>query len=368
MVIIKRTATLFYIIVRFFIYLWKLFISERKPGWKNGLRLLALCCAVGFTSIILFPVLYLSLQYTAVVSLAITVCNAIVISVSLFVSRHIRCFSILFLISCGMQQGRNALITAGTGVVVFCNVKNIFHNLKCLADSIICNLEKRRISLNTTPFDNYIRAIKWLYEQGQIKFGVGDLKLITVESDFNIKASNSTEMLQKKLKSARHQLETIATKVSKLLDTVSYLGHKLLPALGILLILISTALCIRRYLHRKNKKCDNVFITKHFIVFDEHQKQQGKPGLLPLNRSERKQYIIIPSMHLTANEVKRMGLFLLPVITHIIIWTVFIAIDYLLYWLISAISKHLQDLPVLEIPLKLAYNVSTYWDHFVVRY
>ncbi|XP_064410283.1 dendritic cell-specific transmembrane protein [Latimeria chalumnae] len=257
-----------------------------------------------------------------------------------------------------MQQGRNALITAGTGVVVFCNVKNIFHNLKCLADSIICNLEKRRISLNTTPFDNYIRAIKWLYEQGQIKFGVGDLKLITVESDFNIKASNSTEMLQKKLKSARHQLETIATKVSKLLDTVSYLGHKLLPALGILLILISTALCIRRYLHRKNKKCDNVFITKHFIVFDEHQKQQGKPGLLPLNRSERKQYIIIPSMHLTANEVKRMGLFLLPVITHIIIWTVFIAIDYLLYWLISAISKHLQDLPVLEIPLKLAYNVK----------
>ena len=52
--------------------------------------------------------------------------------------------------------------------------------------------------------------------------------------------------------------------------------------------------------------------------------------------------------------------FFLPVVIHLCIWLLFAAVDYLFYWLIIYVNKHLQELPDLEIHLRLSQQVSTY--------
>ncbi|XP_041104611.1 dendritic cell-specific transmembrane protein-like [Polyodon spathula] len=330
----------------------ELYTTNTMPGWRNKLCLFVICF---FLSLIfgglLFLGLDLSVGYTSLMSLYITSAMTVTVTVILFFFKQARCFSMLFLVSCGMQQGRNILITAGTGVVIVSNVRNTFNNLRGLAKSMICNLEARQITINTTPIDKYIGVIQWIYDQTKV---FSNLLIVKFEPEFHIEHTISTYDLKERLQKAKQEVKEVSENVSQIMDTLSSIGQKVLPLLGVFLVLIGTVFYIRKY--HFNKKFENTFITPRFIRFDKKQEAEGKPHLLPLTKKERKKYVIIPSPRLSVKEGKRMGMFFIPVLIHTSAWVFFIMVDALLYWLILTISKHLEDVPPIMVDLKMSID------------
>ncbi|MBN3314716.1 DCSTP protein, partial [Atractosteus spatula] len=328
-----------------------LYTSSNRPDWRNNRLLFITCFILGFTfGSLLFVGLYYSLAYGSLVSGTVAVMAALIVTGALFCSKLVRCFSVLFLLACGMQEGRNFLITAGTGLVIYWNVKNTFQNLQGLASSMVCNLEKRRISIKVTPIDNYIKLLKWVGEQVK---GLGDFVVVKFDSKLEVSQRiSSDEELEEKLREAKQRLNATAETMSGILNTVSSVSQKVLPAVGIIFVVFCTVLFLRKYFY--SKKFKNIFITRTFVYFDEKQKASGKPSVLPLTKKESKQYITIPSSRLTVKEWKAMGTFIIPVITHVSAWALFIGVDSLLYWLILTIGKHLQNIEPFEVPLKMS--------------
>ncbi|XP_033915033.1 dendritic cell-specific transmembrane protein-like [Acipenser ruthenus] len=331
----------------------ELYTTNTLPGWRNKLCLFVICFFLGLVfGGLLFLGLHLSVGYTSLVSLYITSAMIVLVTAILFFFKQARCFSMLFLVSCGMQQGRNILITAGTGVVIVSNVRNTFNNLHGLAKSMICNLEAKKLSIDTTPVGKYIGVIKWIYDQTKVFSNL--LDLVTFTPEFHIEHTISTHDLKEKLQNAEQQVKEVSENVSKIMDTMSSIGQKVLPALGVFLVLISTVFYIRKYYF--NKKFENTFITPRFIRFDKKQKADGKPHILPLTKKERKKYVTIPSPRLSGKERKRMGVFLIPVLTHTSVWAFFMGVDALLYWLILTISKHLEGVPPIMVALRMTMD------------
>ncbi|KAM6125987.1 LOW QUALITY PROTEIN: dendritic cell-specific transmembrane protein [Pterocles gutturalis] len=327
---------------------WGIFISERKPGWKYLLQLFAVCSVVGFlSSFLLFLGMHFSLAHHPLGPLLVSGFIWILLSVALSWFKHLRCFSVLFLLSCGLQNGRNALITAGTGVVVAGNIQNIFHNLKVLADSITCHLEYEQFAL----IKYYVEAVKWIYEAAKLSTELSKY-IVLPRHEFTPSYSISDDALKQELNDTKQEIQRVANQISFMLTVLPYIGQKVLPIVGIFLASFGTGL-IKKFVGSHSAKFKNAYVTKGFIAFDEHQKQQQRPCLLPLNRKERKDYVMIPSFCLTRKDRKNMQYFFLPVIIHLCIWLLFAAVDYLFYWLIISVNKHLQEVPDLEIRLSL---------------
>ncbi|NXC14249.1 DCSTP protein, partial [Corythaeola cristata] len=328
---------------------WGIFISERKPGWKYLMQLFAVCSAVGFlSSFLLFLGMHFSLAHHPLCPLLISGFIWVSLSIALSCFKHLRCFSVLFLLSCGLQNGRNALITAGTGVVVASNVQNIFHNLKVLADSITCHLEYEQFAL----IKYYVEAVKWIYEAVKLSIELPK-HVVSLKHKFTSSHSISDDALKQELNDTKQEIQRVANQISFMLTVLPYIGQKVLPIVGIFLVSLGTGLFIKKFVGPHSAKFKNTYITKQFITFDEHQKQQQRPCLLPLNRKERKDYVTIPSFSLTRKDRENMQHFFLPVIIHLCIWLLFAAVDYLFYWLIISVNKHLQEVPDLEIQLSL---------------
>ncbi|NXE47952.1 DCSTP protein, partial [Casuarius casuarius] len=328
---------------------WGIFISERKPGWKYLMQLFAVCSTVGFlSSVLVFLGINFSLAHRPLDALLISGFIWIALTVALCYFKHLRCFSILFILSCGLREGRNALITAGTGVVVAGNIQSIFHNLKVLADSITCHLEVEQFAL----IKHYVEAIKWIYQKAKFSTELSK-DIVSLSHEFTPSYSISDDTLKQELNNTKQEIQKVANQISFILTILPYTGQRVLPIMGILLVSLGTGLFIKKFVGSHSAKFKNTYITKQFIAFDEHQRQQQKPCVLPLNRNERKDYATIPSFCLTWKDGKNMQHFLLPVIIHLCIWLLFAAIDYLLYWLIISVNKHLQELPDLEIGLSL---------------
>ncbi|XP_069075335.1 dendritic cell-specific transmembrane protein [Pleurodeles waltl] len=268
-----------------------------------------------------------------------------------------RCFSILLLISCGMREGRNALITAGTGIVLFHNIKNIFLNLEGLVNSITCNLEAKRLSINVAPLDYYVKVIRWIYNEGK-QFNNPFSDVVRVKDSFHVQSHVLDERLKMKLMETRQQVQSVAENIFTVLDSVASVGQNVLFAIGIAMVLAGTAVFFRRYLTAGNRTFQKSYITQGFTKLDDSNREQGKPCVLPLSKSERKRYVTIPPLRLTGKEWKRVGLFLLPVFTNVCIWTFIAASDALLYWLILSVTARLQELPVLKVPISLSNIVS----------
>ncbi|NXI97760.1 DCSTP protein, partial [Psophia crepitans] len=328
---------------------WGTFKSERKPGWKHLMQLFAVCAAVSFlSSFLLFLGMHFSLTPHPLYPLLISGFIWISLSIALSCSKHLRCFSILFLLSCGLRNGRNALITAGTGVVVAGNIQNIFHNLKVLADSITCHLEYEQFAL----IKYYVEAVKWIYEMGKLSTELSK-HIVFLKDEFTPSYTISDDALKQQINDTKQEIQRVANQISFMLTILPYIGQKVLPIVGIFLASFGTGLFIKKILGSHGAKFKNTYITKQFIAFDEHLKQEQRPCLLPLNRKERKDYVTIPSFCLTRKDRKNMQYFFLPVIIHLCIWLLFAAVDYLFYWLIISVNKHLQEVPDLEIQLSL---------------
>ncbi|NXK56101.1 DCSTP protein, partial [Chauna torquata] len=329
---------------------WGVFVSERKPGWKYLMQLFAICSAVGFlSSVFFFLGIHFSLAHQPVGPLLISGLIWISLSVALCCFKHLRCFSVLFLLSCGLREGRNALITAGTGVVVAGNIQSIFHNLKVLADSITCHLEFEQFDL----IKYYVEAVKWIYEKAKHSTELPK-DIVLLSHEFTPSYSISDDALKQELNDTKQEIQRLANQISFMLTILPYIGQKVLPIVGIFLVSFGTGLFIKKFVGSHSAKFKNTYITKRFIAFDELQKQQQRPCLLPLSKKERKDYVTIPSFCLTRKERKHMQYFFLPVIIHLCIWLLFAALDYLFYWLIISVNKHLQELPDLEIQLSLS--------------
>ncbi|XP_039936480.1 dendritic cell-specific transmembrane protein [Hirundo rustica] len=331
---------------------WEIFISERKPGWKYQMQLFAVCSAVGFLSSFLFFLsMHFSLAHHSLGPLLISGFIWISLSITLFCFKHLRCFSVLFLLSCGLKNGREALITAGTGVVVASNIQNIFHNLKVLADSITCHLKHEQFAL----IKYYVEAIKWIYEVANLRGEIFKY-VVVLKHEFIPSYSISDDALKQELNDTEREIQRIANQISFMLTVLPYIGQKVLPIFGVFLVSFGTGLFIKKFVGSHSTKFKNTYITKQFIAFDEHQKQRQRPCLLPLNRKERQDYMIIPSFFFTRKDRKKMLYSFLPVIIHLCIWLLFAAVDSLFYLLIISVNKYLQEVPDLDIQLSLFQN------------
>ncbi|NWV77783.1 DCSTP protein, partial [Dasyornis broadbenti] len=333
-------------------YAWEIFISERKPGWKYQMQLFAVCSAVAFLSSFLFFLsMHFSLAHPSLGPLLISGFIWILLCIMLFCFKHLRCFSVLFLLSCGLKNGRDALITTGTGVVVASNIQNIFHNLKVLADSITCHLKNEQFAL----IKYYVEAIKWIYEAAKLPIELPK-DIVVLKHEFTPSYSISDDALKQELNDTEQEIQRIANQISFMLTILPYIGQKVLPLVGVFLVSFGTGLFIKKFVGRHSTKFKNIYITKQFIAFDEHQKQQQRPCLLPLNKKERKDYVTIPSFFFTRKDRGKMLCSFLPVIIHLFIWLLFAAVDSLFYWLIISVNKYLQEVPDLDIQLSLFQN------------
>ncbi|OCT77079.1 dendritic cell-specific transmembrane protein [Xenopus laevis] len=330
------------------------FASGRGSGWKSTVGFCCLCIALGFTiGSIIFLLLHLSGTFTPTVSLIVSGLFAVLLSILFFFYKTLRCMGVIFLLSCGMREGRKGVITAGAGIVVFYNIKNIIDNLRILADSITCDLESKRLSLRVMPFEFYRDAIVRVYKEGKNFFEpFGNF----VTDQFQCRLSILDKDLETMVNETRHQIDDVVASIKHLIDIASYAGHIVILLLGISIVLVGTRLFVRRFLSQDSKYFENTYITKTFVSYDNAMKEQNEAGVLPLNKKERLKYIKIPCLRIPKKERKRMTLFLVPVFINITVWALITFIDLMLYWLIVTGSTHLQEMPPVTVPINVSLN------------
>ncbi|XP_013919597.1 PREDICTED: dendritic cell-specific transmembrane protein [Thamnophis sirtalis] len=326
-----------------------LFVTQRKLSWKYKLALFALCSSISLIAnlFLLLPGYSFLLDYPMLSIITVNILW-ILLSINLYFSQYFRCFVVVFFLSCGLREGRNTLIAAGTAMVVAGNIQNIFFNLKQLADSVTCALR----SHNWTFLDlTYLKAIRWIYSQLRIS-----THLFVVRDSLNMSFLVSDEDLKLQLEKTRLSIHNISSQISSIIALQSLLGKKVLPFVGTILVLLGTYLFIRNFLSPQTIRFKNTYITRGFIKYNEQVWQQEKLSVLPLSKEERNVYSLVPSFCQTPKERKCTARFFLPVLANLCIWVVFSAVDYLLYWLIFSVSKHLHDFPELEVHFKLYYH------------
>lgn len=331
----------------------RLFTAVSPDNLRGKLLLSAACLTLSiFLSILLFHGLRYSLKYEAVVSVVVAIAFCIGSSVALSLSQCVRCFAILVLMSCGLKQTRNLLIAAGTSLVILWNVQNTLENFRGLAKSLLCNLEAKKALVDLTPLSNYVQMLRWVGEQLRhfTDFGVSHSY-----SQFRLKASADSVEFQQKLSDAKQALNQTAVSALVAINTVSSVAQKLLPAVGILLLVLLTARYVKKY--RTDKSFQNIFITNALLHYDKQQQAQGKPSIFPLTEKERKRYIAIPSSCPSAKEGKVMLKFAMPILTNLLIWLIFIGIDALVYWIIRVLRTRLEELEPFQVPMVMHLKV-----------
>ncbi|XP_003782467.1 dendritic cell-specific transmembrane protein isoform X1 [Otolemur garnettii] len=333
--------------IAIFLSLWETYVCPRSPRWTDLIQHLGVCCCVAFISVGLLSVAFcwfLS-SVTALTASWLITC------VLLCCSKHARCFLLLVFLSCGLREGRNALIAAGTGIVIFGHVENIFHNFKGLLDSMTCNLRAKSFSIHFPLLKKYIEAIQWIYGLTTPLSLFDDL--VSWNQTLAVSLFSPSHILEAQLNDTKGEVLRVLCQMTTTTEVVSSLGQKLLALTGLLLVLLGTGLFMKRFLGPGGWKYENIYITRQFVQFDERERHQQRPCVLPLNKKERRKYVVIPSFGLTPKERKNLVLFFLPILTHLLIWVLFAAVDYLLYRLIFSVSKQFRSLPGFEVHLKL---------------
>uniref|UniRef100_G3SLN0 Dendrocyte expressed seven transmembrane protein n=1 Tax=Loxodonta africana TaxID=9785 RepID=G3SLN0_LOXAF len=330
-----------------FLSLWEIYLSPRSPGWMNLIQHLGVCCFVAFISAIFLSVAF----YWLLSSFMVFATSWITMCVLLCCFKHARCFILLFFLSCGLREGRNALIAAGTGIVIFGHVENIFHNFKGLLDSMTCNLRAKSFSIHYPLLKRYVEAIRWIY--GLTPSLNLFENLVSWKHTLVVLLSSPSEAVKAQLNDSRGEVLSVMHHMVTTAEVLSSLGQRLFAIAGLVLVILGTGLFMKRFLGPHGSKFENIYITRRFVRFDERERLQQRPCVLPLSKKEQKTYVVIPSFCLTSKERKDLGLFFLPILTHLYIWLLFAAVDYLLYRLIFSLSKHFQSLPELEVHLKL---------------
>uniref|UniRef100_A0A3Q2FQ05 Dendrocyte expressed seven transmembrane protein n=1 Tax=Cyprinodon variegatus TaxID=28743 RepID=A0A3Q2FQ05_CYPVA len=327
------------------------FTTGEKTNWRRTFLLILTCIisSLLLSSLLLLYLLF-AVDYELTVAGWITGCFGISLTVSLFLSNRVRCLATLFVISIFMKKSRNLLLTAGTSLVVLKNIKNTLRNLHLLTKSMICNLKAKKASI-VAPFSNYVKMLEWI---GGILKGVTDLGVVNLDSKLKVSPSIESEVFRLKLSEAEQKLNETVKYVQSVMETMSSVTDKTFPAVSFLVLMMFIAVRIKKYC--KDMKYKNSFISRKFVVFDEKQKAEGKPHVLPLTSKEEKLYKFIPSARPTISEGKAIMKFGAPVLSHFVAWTLFITMDAVLYYFVDIITKKLSELKPFNVPLILNFK------------
>lgn len=338
--------------ISIFLRLCRTYVFPGSTGWMDFIQHLGVCCFVAFLAVSLLSAAF----YWVLPSVAMLAAVWASTCVFLCCSKHARCFLLLAFLSCGLREGRNALIAAGTGMVILGHVENMFYNFRGLLDSMTCNLRAKSFAIHVPLLTRYCEALQWIYGLAAPPNLFDDL--LSWNQTLVVSLFSPSHTFEAHMNDTKGEVLGALSHMVVMTELLSSLGQKLLALAGLLLILLSTGLFMKRFLGPCGRKYENVYITRQFVQFDEEQRHQQRPCVLPLNRKERKKYIIIPSVRLSPKERKNLGLFFLPILTHLYVWVLFAAVDFLLFRLISSMNKHLQSLPGLEAHLKLRGEVG----------
>lgn len=221
-----------------------------------------------------------------------------------------------------------------------------------------CNLRVKSFAIHLPLLKKYIEAIQWIYGLATHLSLLDDL--VSWKQTLAVSLSSPSQALEAQLKDIKGKVLGVLCRMVTATDLLSAVGRHLLALSGLLLVLLSTGLFMKRFLEPCAWKFENIYITRQFVRFDERERRQQRPCVLPLSKKERKKYVVIPSFWLTPKERRHLGLFFLPILTHLYVWMLFAAIDFLLYRLISSVSKHFQSLPALELHLRLHREVGAH--------
>uniref|UniRef100_A0A3B5AZU3 Dendrocyte expressed seven transmembrane protein n=1 Tax=Stegastes partitus TaxID=144197 RepID=A0A3B5AZU3_9TELE len=317
------------------------FTTGKRDDLRRTIALLFTC---SFFSLLLSSLLLLYLLFTLDYELAvaggIVGCFGTLLTVALFLSKKVRCLGTLFVISIFMKKSRNLLLTAGTSIVVLKNIRNTLENLTRLVRSMICNLQAKKEAI-TAPFSNYIKMLKWI---GNMLKGVTDLGVVNLDSHLKVSPRLESEKFRWKLADAEQKLNETVRYAQAFMSTVSSVADKMFPAISFLVLMMFIGLHIKKYCN--DMKYKNCFISSKFVRFDEKQKAEGKPHVLPLTPEEEKLYAAILSTRPTTREGKAVVKFGIPVVSHFVAWVMFITVDALLYCF-ALIHLHFQGIATL---------------------
>lgn len=334
-----------------------LYTTKSEMSWSEKF-LLFISCLV--TSLILAVFFLLALRFPLDFGIDVCIVTTAVfwlcVTLAMWFSPNVRCFGILFLMSISLKQGKKQLLTAGTTVVIFLNIRNTLMNLKGLGKSLVCNLEEKLIAIDLAPLSTYIRMLKWV--ASELKNGLINVFGGYYHSDFKLTPSVRSGEFTKKISEAQRTMNKTAESVLVIVDGISSIGKQISPVVGVVILIIATALYLKRF--RFSRKQKNLFITKKFLKYDESQRLQGKPSVFPLTKKESKRYIIVPSAHLSKKDVKTMLKFSISIVTHSMAWLFFVGLDALVYWIISVLSKRLGELKPLHVPVLLKVEVKSH--------
>ncbi|XP_021084382.1 dendritic cell-specific transmembrane protein isoform X1 [Mesocricetus auratus] len=330
-----------------FLRLWRAYVFPGSPGWLDFMPHLGVCCSVAFLAVSLLSAAFYWVppSITALAAIWASIC------VFLCCSKHARCFLLLAFLSCGLREGRNALMAAGTGVVILGHVENMFYNFRGLLDSMTCNIRAKSFLVHLPLLTRYGEALRWIYGLATPLNLFDDL--VSWNQTLVVSLFSPRQTLEAHMNDTKGEVLGALSQMVVVTELLSSWGQKLPALAGLLLILVSTGLFMKRFLGPGGRKFENVYLTRQFVQFDEKERHRQRPCVLPLSKKERRKYTIIPSLRLTPKERRSLGLFLLPVLAHLYMWVLFAGADHLLYRLISSVSKQLQSLPGLEVHLKL---------------
>ncbi|XP_008430037.1 dendritic cell-specific transmembrane protein [Poecilia reticulata] len=327
------------------------FTTGERTTWMRTFLLLLTCITSSLLlGSLLFLYLLFGVDYEVEVASGITVCFGVSLTVALFFSNRVRCLGTLFVVSIFMKKSRNLLLTAGTSLVVLQNIRNTLRNLTRLMQSMICNLKAKKESI-VAPFSNYVKMLEWI---GDVLRGVTDLGVVNLDSKLKVSPRIESEVFRLKLSEAEQRLNETVRYAQGVMETIFSVTDKMLPAVSFLILFTFIALRVRKYCN--NVKYENSFISRRFVKFDEKQKAEGKPHVLPLTPKEEKRYAAIPSVRPTSSEGKAMLKFGAPVISHFVAWALFITVDALLYCFVDIVTKKLSELKPFHVPLMISFK------------
>lgn len=330
----------------------KLFTTGKRESLQRSLLLLLICSSFSILLSSLLLYLLFILDYETAAAAAIASCFGALLTVALFLSKRVRCLGTLFVISFFMKKSRKLLLTAGTSIVILKNFHNTLENLTGLVRSMICNLKSKKASLKE-PFRNYVEMLKWV---GSMLKGVTDLGVVNLDSQLKVSLVLESEKFRVKLSEAEQSLNETVTYMQSVMATVSKVMDRMFPAISLLVLMAFIALHVNRY--RNNLKYKNRFISSRFVRFDEKQKAEGKPHVLPLTPKEKQLYTSVPSIQPTARERRAVLKFGVPVLSHFLVWVIFISVDALLYYFVDVVTTKLSELEPFHIPLLMSITVS----------
>lgn len=327
------------------------FTSDKRGGFQSSLILLLTCSLSSLLlSSLLLLYLHFTLRYELAVAGGIAGSSMMLLTVALFLSKRVRCFGTLFVVSVFMKNSRNLLLTAGTSLVVLRNIRNTWENLSILLKSMICNLKSKKAAI-VVPLMRYKEMLKWVAN----RLWKPDLGIVKLTSQSKISTRLKSEEFEAKLSEAEHKLNETVQYVQSIVDTVSSVTEKMFPAVSFLVLAAFIVLHVKKF--HNDAKYKNKFIGGRFVEFDRKRRAEGKAHVLPLTAEEEKLYTV-PSIRPTFRERRAMLKFSIPVVSQFVIWVVFITVDALMYWLVAIITTTLTELEPFHVRLLLNIQVS----------